>query len=83
MKTLKNEQIKAISGGSKGIYYEGGKAYPVDCPLVSQACLDRFLICTDEKLSEKELYDCLKSVTNDFSAFQLVKVIDCVDDHLN
>lgn len=77
MKILKNAQIKMISAGAKGVYYGDGDFYDLDCPLVSQSCLDRFLLCTKEALSEYETYNCMKLVAIDYSVSELMKAGDC------
>lgn len=82
MKIIKSTEFKKISGSSKGLYYEEGVSYVINCPSVSQACLDRFLICTEETLPEKEIYHCMKSVAVEYGVFQLKNAMDCVDNSL-
>ncbi len=82
MKNLINEQIEATSGGSQGVYTEDGVTCQINCPSVSQPCLDRFLMCTEETLTKDEVYDCMKAVANDFGIHGLAEVFNCVDAHL-
>lgn len=80
---IKNTEFEKISGGSKGLYYEDGVSYVINCPLVSQPCLDKFLTCTEETLPEKEIYNCMKSVAIEYGVFQLKNAMDCVDSSLS
>lgn len=43
MKVLNIYQTQIISGGSEGIYYFEGESYPIQCPSVSQICLDSYI----------------------------------------
>lgn len=45
MELLKNTQLTIISGGSHGVLHEDGIDHKLDCPLISQSCLDGYLEC--------------------------------------
>lgn len=43
MMELNTHQTQTVSGGAEAVYYYQGLSYNLECPNVSQTCLDHYL----------------------------------------
>lgn len=78
---LTNEQIKATSGGSYGVFHENGIAYNLNCPSISQPCLDKFLVCLElDPIDDIKFGKCLDKLENECEGlYGVVKLYNCLD----
>ncbi len=79
MKILKNSQFKIISGGSHGVLHEDGVDHKLDCPLISQPCLDGYLKCF--KFESEFMFDyCMDKLGEQcggvYGVFNMYKCLD-------